>query len=149
MKTAPSDAGSVLIESGTLCFTSNDYGHWKVSLDDVALLGEYTTQGGPMLEDHFFVLVSKRGEEFEIPVAASGADELRQAICRTLNSETEPKLTFNTDFSSRIMAPLSLQDQPLYIFETEKKSLLHRLFSSSRMKRCLSESAKSALQSRP
>ena len=147
MKATSLDAGSVFIEAGKLRFASDDYGRWELSLDDVALMGEYTTQDGPMLEDHFFVVVSKAGEEFEIPVTASGADEMLQAICRALDSETVPKLTLNTDFSSRIMAPRSLQDQPLYIFETEKKSLLHRIFSSGRMKRCLSESAKAALRS--
>jgi hypothetical protein len=147
MKTSPSDAGSVFIESGKLRFTSDDYGRWEVDLDDVVLLGEYTTQDGPMLEDHFFVVLSKRGEEFEIPVTASGADEMRQAICLALDFETMPKLTLNTDFSSRIMAPRSFLDQPLYIFETERKPLLHRIFSSGRMKRRLSDSAKSVLQS--
>jgi len=60
-----------------------------------------------------------------------------------------PELTLNTDFSSRMIAPRSFQDQPLYVFETERQSLLQKVFASGRMKRCLSQNAKSALQSLP
>jgi hypothetical protein len=55
MKATSLDAGSVFIEAGKLRFASDDYGRWELSLDDVALMGEYTTQDGPMLEDHFLV----------------------------------------------------------------------------------------------
>jgi hypothetical protein len=149
MRATHGDVGSVSIECGKLRFASGDYGNWEVSLDDVALLGEYTTQDGPMIEDHYFVVVSKCGEEFELPVTASGADEMQQTICRMLDVETVPRLTLNADFASRIMAPRSLQEQPLFVFEVQRKSFLQKLFSGGRMNRCLSQNAKSVLQSRP
>lgn len=141
------DAGSISIEAGRLRFDSESYGKWEAILDSLSLVGEYTTQDGPMIEDHFFVFVSKRGEEFECPVTAQGVSEMLQALSRIFDAQLDPKLTLTTDFASRIMAPRSLEDQPLYTFQNEERSLLKRLFTIGRVTRRLSPMAESVLES--
>ena len=135
----------IRVKSGKLRFDSLNYG-WEVDMREVVMIWGYTTQDGPMIDDHCFVLLTKDGSEFECPVTAEGCNEMQRSIGQMTHSDISQKLAFTTDFDSRIIAPVWLEGQALYPFETVKQSLFRKLLTGGRVKRCLTSAAKSVLQ---
>jgi len=131
-------ASSITFDDGQIQFRSGDYGSWDMNVNAVVLVGEYTTQDGPMIEDHFVVMVTEDRKEFEIPVSAKGLDNLLKEIVRVMHVDIVLKLGFHADFASRIIVPISLEGKPLYVFANDKQPIWRRLFTSSRVTRILS-----------
>ena len=144
-KRGQSSAGLIRTNLGQIEFRSDAYGNWKINVGDVVLIGEYTTQDGPMIEDHFLVMLTKDGNEYEVPMSVKGLDEVFEEIKRRMNVDVKPKLTLQTDFASHIIAPASLAGLSLYVFENMKQTFWQRLFRAGRVTRSLSSDAKSVL----
>jgi len=138
--------GAVAIDRGQIHFRSEDYGCCDLNAKDVILIGEYTTEEGPWIEDHFVVLVTKDWV-FEIPVGAKGRDSLLKEIAQMMETEISLKLLFSTNFASRIIAPASLEGKLLYQFEDVKLPFWRRLFSFPRVARTLSPDVMNFLKS--
>jgi hypothetical protein len=130
--------GSITIDNEHIQFRSKGYGNWDLDVNTVLLIGEYTTQDGPMMEDYFVVMVTENRNEFEIPVNVKGFHDFLKEVARRMHVDISRKLMFSTDFASRVIAPISLEGHPLYIFEKEKKPFWKGLFTLSRMTRTLS-----------
>jgi hypothetical protein len=45
------DAGLIFIETRKVKFASRGYGKWELALDEVVLVGEDTTDDGPIVEE--------------------------------------------------------------------------------------------------
>lgn len=92
----------------------NDRTLWALPVEDVRLIGEYTTPNGPQGEDYFVVFLDRDGRRYEVPASAitrEAADALRKRI-----GPFGFGLAHTTDLDSRIMWPPEYADEPLFSF---------------------------------
>ncbi len=65
-------SGEISFADGVISYRI-DGGGWTVNLQDVRLIGEYTTANGPLIDDYFFVfLTAKENGWHEASFYASG-----------------------------------------------------------------------------
>lgn len=91
------------------------YGDTMMQVEDIGVIGEYTTPNGPWEDDYFVVFVDRDGKRLEVPDTAftpAATDELR----RSLGSDFAFGLANSTDFNSRILWPPKFAGKPLYVF---------------------------------
>jgi len=79
---------------------------------EIAVLGEYTTEQGPA-PDYFLVVVHWDGSWREYDMSAPEAKSVLDSLGV---SETSLVLFNRTDPGSRVVHPLELRDQPLFVF---------------------------------
>lgn len=84
------------------------------------VLGEYTTDSGPFIGDHFVVLVSQDGRVFEISTEGSEAEELIKNIEKSIKKDIKFQLCNVTNFDSRVLYPDPLCGEPLFELKTEE-----------------------------
>jgi len=107
---------SLDIELRSLTFLSESYGHFHLELDDLMVLGEYSTADGPWLEDLFLVFVCRDGNWWECPFGAMGVPGVLSQFEEVWHAHLTVTLGFSTQYKSRIMWPKELADNELYQF---------------------------------
>lgn len=101
--------------AGEVRFYYEDELVWRLSVSEIALIGEHTNSDGPYLDDWFLVFV--RGADqwrFEAPVYAVGFDETIEDLGTVLGSKLPLRLVRSTDFDSRVVWPPDLRGEKLY-----------------------------------
>ncbi len=114
----PIDEGTITLEGNRLAFSAEHYGDWTVSVDNIAVIGEYTTSEGPWLPDYFWVVVQKQGTWH---IASNGAKNLATvlgALKRRLGGDWKYGLCGSVDIASHIVWPTVLAGKPLFTFST-------------------------------
>jgi hypothetical protein len=114
------DSGRIWLADGKIQYASSGYGTWVVPLAEIHVIGEYTNQNGPFLDDYFFAFVRSADEMwFEASFYAEGRDGFLKDLSVALGRTCECSLCASTDFISRIWWPESLAGQPLFEFKDE------------------------------
>lgn len=90
----------------------------ETDLSDIVVVGELTTASGPLLDDHFLVLVRRNGEWWEIPSSEAGAVILQ--IESELGVIVSFELAHKTGFESRVIHPEDLRGKPLFAFREKR-----------------------------
>lgn len=112
----------ISISDHIIIFESDEFSRWTLSIDTLKVIGEYTTQEGPFVEDHFLVFVDIENKLYEIPVAADGLTEVLNKISLLIKYELKISLYFSTEFKSRVIYPEILKDEDLFTFVRTKTS---------------------------
>lgn len=149
MKKEGTASGHISLVDGVIYYRSSDYGTWSLPLRDIVLVGEYTNDHGPYLDDWFMVFMKKEREWGEASVYADGRDEFRMALSKALGAEIQPALTSHTDFWSRIIWPPELKDQSLFDFRKARGSRVLRKLKLAvipEVQFCLSEATEKYLE---
>jgi len=109
-------SGRIWLADGLIHYESQDYGSWSLPVADLRVLGEHTTDNGPMIDDWFLVFVTGSAAGWqEASVYAEGADEFRKQLAGVLGADSlDGELSASTDFASRILWPQTLRGQPLF-----------------------------------
>lgn len=90
---------------------------WRLRFADIAVIGEYTTEEGPFLEDWFLVFVPHWLPGWkEAPVYSHGADVVLEQLGRVLGSPLRLALASSTQHRSRVLWPSELSGEPLFDF---------------------------------
>lgn len=136
---------------GIVSYTSTTYGKWSLPTGAVRLIGEYTNENGPSIEDWFVCFVSGPSECFEAPVSADGLHECLDALGDQFGNELELKLASSTSFNSRIIWPKGPAGKPLFKFreaaETSRWQMVCNNLLGHRVEQVLSEVALEFLES--
>ena len=142
--------GVLDFDGSLITYTSQHYGSFSVPLSEVAVIGEFTTDNGPVIDDWFWVFVPRSGVEwFEASMYAEGIESFREHISTALGSTIIGGLAASTDFASRIIWPSALADRPLFTFSPVTGSTFLRRFKLSmlpEMFHSLSPDALSAIE---
>ena len=110
------ESGVLAFERDTVGYTSRYYGSFSIPVADIAVIGEYTNQDGPYLDDWFLDFVLRDGcTIFRASAYAVNCREVLDLLSRVLGASLPRRLT-STDFDSRVMWPPNLAGQPLYEF---------------------------------
>ncbi len=101
---------------------------WAVSVKDIILMAEYTTDEGPIVDDYFLVFVAiQKGMPYFATASfySNGQDEVIKYLAQQWASEIELGLAFSTEWQSRVVWPSSLAGQEYFeCKEVRPKSIL-------------------------
>jgi hypothetical protein len=93
----------------------------SIDLEQVVVIGEYTTDSGPFVDDWFLTFVNKSGEWKEISVYAEGFDELTQYLSTLLGIDfTKWRLANSTNWKSYVRFPIHLEGKELFVLTPPK-----------------------------
>ena len=146
------DSGRIWLEHGRIHYASRDYGSWELSVVDLKLYGEYTTDQGPFVDDWFMVFVSSDGRWYEASTYADASCEFRKQLVGFLGIEDLlGDLSVSTDFNSRILWPIKSRGLPLFRFTRVELPLWQRIkrFGIGEIKYSLSDEAKQYVTEHP
>lgn len=107
-----------------------------INLDEVVVIGEYTTDAGAFFDDWFLVFVYKTGDWDSIPVYAEGIDALKQYMSALYDADLSTSFLANsTEWRSYIRYPQGLEGKPLFKFQapkgyTQPTTFIHKLKSA-------------------
>ncbi len=129
-------SGTVKINEHKIIWTCDGKVIVEVNADEIIVIGEYTNNDGPILDDWFLVMVTKDANWQSIPMYAENI----QAVESFLENKFEAKissaqLTNSTEWNSRISYPPQLYGQELFRLEKsetfkEPKSIFDKLLCS-------------------
>jgi hypothetical protein len=125
--------------------------NWEMMIDQIALIGEYTTPNGPAMDDHFLVLVDSSGRREELPVGTASLESVLKYLPERLNADLSTKLANQTNYASVILWPEELEGRGLFEFSPRAaKTLwgkLGRILGLHRVEITLSDTAREYLNS--
>ena len=108
------------LDSGELVYSSDAKDYWRLSAADICAIGEYTTAGGPSVDDYFFVFVTDRGAAwYEASFYADGRDEVLSRLSKLLGEDLTTGLCHSTSWKSRVLWPKTLEGKELFTFTPE------------------------------
>jgi len=84
---------------------------WRIGINNIVLIAEYTTDEGPWLDDHFLVFVSAADNSLNIAAASfysDGRDDTLKVLALHLGSAIELSLLGSTTWASRVVWPPEL-----------------------------------------
>jgi hypothetical protein len=104
----------VALQDGNVVYSSSSCELWQIPVAELAVIGEYTTPNGPLVDDYFLVFITKKGALFTASFYSEGRDRLLFEFGRLMGSDVVPGLANSTDYASRVMWPGDLRDQQLF-----------------------------------
>ncbi|MEQ8471406.1 MAG: hypothetical protein RIC35_09475 [Marinoscillum sp.] len=102
------------IRNGQLELTENNQTPWSIEANSILLIGEYTTEDGPFVDDYFFIFGNSDGTLYTVSNDHANDPTLWIELSNILNSHVKPELVNSTHFNSRIMFPENLIGEPLF-----------------------------------
>lgn len=114
---ADSNSGILTCENGTVRYSSRQFGSWSLPVSSIQVVGEFTNEDGPHIDDYFLVfLTSSRSEWWQASIYAEGRDDFLRALEKELPGLGAPGLSNSTSFKSRVLWPPAHQGKPLFTF---------------------------------
>jgi hypothetical protein len=112
--------GSLKLEGDNL-MSRNKGGdiNWRTPLAALVLAAEYTTNEGPWIDDYFLDFWSNEGGKLlrhSTTFYVDGLDETMQALSQRLGAQFQLELCNSTQWTSRVIWPPELTDQPYFAF---------------------------------
>lgn len=112
------DSGQVQWADELIEWQKPDGSTVTIYLREVVVIGEYTTDAGPVSDDWFFVFVYRSGEWESVSVYAEGVDGLTEHLSKAYGIDfTKYFLANSTEWQSYVRFPKDLEGQKLFIFE--------------------------------
>lgn len=88
---------------------------FSIPLTKVAIIGDFTTDNGPFIDDRLMVFVLYDGGEwFEASMYADGMRSFHELVSNAIGSSMIAGLASSVDFTNRIVWPMELVDHPLF-----------------------------------
>ncbi|MCX6954518.1 MAG: hypothetical protein NTV51_20385 [Verrucomicrobia bacterium] len=127
------DSGKLCCDAGQIHYSSATFGSWSVQFDSISIIGEYTNQNGPYLDDYFLIFVGEsRQEWWEASFYADGRDPTLSALERTFPGVSQLGLCGSTSFESHVLWPPKHHGKPLFVFSKPQRppGLLGRVMTA-------------------
>ena len=106
--TTPNPSGSITIGYDSISYTLPQQKGWRVPVSELRLIGEFTNDHGPTLDDYFFAFLT-REEYFEASFYADGCEGVLAELSRRLQHELRAGLCNSTSLASRVLWPARLE----------------------------------------
>lgn len=117
----PNESGRIVVEGDWIVYTLAQDDWWRVSVDEIRLVGEYTNDHGPFVDDYFFVFLTK-DRYFEASFYADGREAMLAELGRRLQHELCTGLWHSTNLASRVLWPAHLEGHPVYDLVPEARA---------------------------
>jgi hypothetical protein len=117
------DLGSLTLQNGILRYEPGlpPYCGWALRIDEIRVVGEYSTDNGPYIEDLFCVFVVNETTWHEVPYDALGVREAIATMAGMLRTDLTFQLLLSTEFRSRVIWPEHLRDVALFEFREVRR----------------------------
>lgn len=107
---------------------------WRTPISSILLIGEYTTDKGPYVDDYFVELWSLEDGAVlraSITIYAAGLPDAFLALAKYLNADLAFDLIGSTEWTSRIMWPPEFAGHPYFVFREVKPASWRQKLSKS------------------
>ncbi|WP_026980980.1 hypothetical protein [Flavobacterium suncheonense] len=107
---------------------------WKLDIEKIKFIGEYTTSAGRLAEDWFFVFADTIDQWWQAPSTAIDHEEFWEQLGKKLNCELAPNLFASTNWATRVLYPKTLDGQELFLLiksEPKPKTFWQKLFKTN------------------
>jgi hypothetical protein len=116
------DSGRLAFVDDCVNYASATYGSWRLDASSIRLIGEFTNQSGPYMDDYFFVFFRHGGDGwYDASYYCDGRDEVWKALTARFPGLTECGLGNSADFKSRVLWPAEHAGKPLFDFRPMKR----------------------------
>jgi hypothetical protein len=109
-------SGTITFDNDEIVFRSQNVELKRLSLTEIKVIGEMTTQADAMSNDWYFVFVDKGNDQHYIPTYANGMQEFLKQLGDKLGMDIVGTLFSSTNFDSNILYPKELAMQKLLDF---------------------------------
>lgn len=106
------------VEAGALRYESAE-ARFRLQLDEIVLVGEYTTSDGPAAIDYFLVFFTRDGSRHDASFYAEGRDAAIEMLSDYWQMPLELRLAASTSLASNIVWPPSHAGQDLFVFHQQ------------------------------
>ncbi len=117
----PNESGRIVVEGDWIVYTMTQDERWRVAVEEIRLVGEYTDDHGPVVDDYFFVFLTK-DRYFGASFYADGRDAMLAELGRRLQHDLCTGLCHSTSLASRVLWPANLEGHPVYNLVPEARS---------------------------
>jgi hypothetical protein len=93
---------------------------WTLRISDLLVLGEFTNDAGPFMDDYCYVFVAMNQKCYAASFYSEGREAFLQALEQHLHATLDHKLTRSTDRASNVLWPPDIAGQPLYEFREQE-----------------------------
>jgi hypothetical protein len=119
------------VGSDLRCIDESGTVHWTVSVDDIILVAEYTTDEGPLADDYYLIFCTIEAGRAVFATStfyANGRDAALRTLADRLGSPMALVLSASTVWASRVLWPPDMAEQEYFTFKTaEPNNILERL----------------------
>ena len=129
------DSGRLAFVDDFLSYESATHGSWRLNASSIRLIGEFTNQSGPAMDDYFLVFL-RSGENgwYDASFYCDGREDVWKALTARFRGLAQPGLCNSADFKSHVLWPTTHAAIPLFEFRPMRRGdrwhhrLLDRLF---------------------
>src|SRR5262245_501310 len=113
-----SDSGRIWLDNGVIHYEAPSGELWSLSASELKVVGEYTTDNGPFVDDYYLVFITSAEEGwYELSMYANGITEFLVQLAELLDgADLTSQLANSAVFASRILWPLSSRGKQLFAF---------------------------------
>lgn len=121
-------SGTISIDDRGVIFSSRGQEIFLITISSIEIIGEMTSQAGPVANDWYLIFVDKNKVAYYVPAYANNMSDFLKSLGSILNCQLVMKLFASTDFNSNIIFPLSLEGHQLLDFKQKKpKNFLEKI----------------------
>jgi len=94
--------------------------HWRIPVESIVLMAEYTTNEGPLIDDYFVLFIALDGDKLNIATASfysDGRDGIVRTLARRWGNDIELSLFNSTEWKSRVVWPPALVGREYFEFK--------------------------------
>jgi hypothetical protein len=123
------DSGKIWIENGIIYYLWDMMKtRWKIPINKIKIIAEYTNQDGPFFDDYFLVFAISSEEQLTASFYAEGRGAVLVELGKILNVELKFSLLNSADFKSCVMWPPDLSGEEfLEFYILPPKSFIGRI----------------------
>ena len=114
----------VYLENRHVVFIHQDEELIRIPVDDIKLIGEYTTGNGPLIDDWFIVFMTSSTDWKQISEYTPGMQEMLQELGELLDAEIVCSLFSSTSWKTSIIWPASVAEKEMWDVQTEQATTL-------------------------
>ncbi len=108
-------SGAVWIQGDKVFWDYDDKNVLQFDINDIVVIGEYTTTDGPWLDDWFLIFITKKDQSLSIPFYANNIDELLQYLTKKFHDDfTKACLANSSEWNSIVLYPKHLKGKALF-----------------------------------
>jgi hypothetical protein len=109
----------IYLESRDIILAYGDEVYVRIPVDDIKLIGEYTTGNGPMVDDWFIVFMTSPTDWKQISEYTPGMQEMLQALGQLLDAPVVCSLFNSTCWKTSIIWPPSVAEMEMWDVQTK------------------------------
>lgn len=120
-------SGRTYVKHEKIMWHSGDELVSEIPIKDIRIIGEYTTNDGPLVDDWFFVFVLNSDDIRQVSAYATGIEEMLRQVGQLIRVELTGQLANSAKWKTNVLWPTSFRGQELFELTDKKVDLTDTL----------------------